>query len=73
MTETNDDLTGFSEAFDATINTLFPKALQMRPKCEECRRIGSGFGPRHNGSRHCESGSIASGGDRAHCTCDTCF
>lgn len=27
----------------------------------------------HNGSPRCRSGSIASGGHRAHCTCDTCF
>lgn len=27
----------------------------------------------HNGSRMCQSGSIASGGNRAHCTCDRCF
>jgi len=29
--------------------------------------------PRHKGSRFCRSGSIASGGEREHCTCDTCF
>jgi len=27
----------------------------------------------HNGSRLCKSGSIASGGTRAHCTCDYCY
>jgi hypothetical protein len=31
------------------------------------------FAPRHEGSVHCRSGSIASGGTHAHCTCDTCF
>lgn len=30
-------------------------------------------GPNHDGSKACESGSIASGGPRAHCTCDTCY
>jgi len=27
----------------------------------------------HNGSKGCQSGSIASGGTRAHCTCDRCY
>jgi hypothetical protein len=40
--------------------------------CETVREEG-GFGPSHNGSPLCRSGSIASGGTRAHCTCDTCF
>lgn len=31
------------------------------------------FGPSRNGSRNCRSGSIASGGKSAYCTCDTCF
>jgi hypothetical protein len=29
--------------------------------------------PRHEGSRMCKSGSIASGGTRAHCSCDSCY
>lgn len=32
-----------------------------------------GMAPSFEGSRKCESGSIASGGDRWHCTCDRCF
>jgi len=28
---------------------------------------------RHNGWKSCKSGSIASGGTRAHCTCDYCY
>jgi hypothetical protein len=31
------------------------------------------FGPRREGSPRCQSGSIASGGQREYCTCDTCF
>jgi hypothetical protein len=31
------------------------------------------FGPRREGSSSCESGSIASGGERAYCTCDRCW
>jgi hypothetical protein len=42
------------------------------PTCEYIKKH-DGFGPRHNGSSECESGSIASGGENAHCTCDTCF
>jgi hypothetical protein len=45
-------------------------------ECRGCRQHWSrshGGGPKHNGSRMCESGSIASGGKNAHCTCDTCF
>lgn len=42
--------------------------------CRLCRAIAEeGFGPSHNGSKRCESGSIASGGDKSHCSCDTCF
>ena len=29
--------------------------------------------PSHEGSRMCKSGSIASGGTRAHCSCDYCY
>lgn len=41
--------------------------------CATCEQIGDGFGPSHDGSPRCESGSLASGGTHAHCTCDTCF
>jgi len=41
--------------------------------CSEIRIKYNGFGPSHNGSKLCESGSIASGGKNAHCTCDWCF
>lgn len=39
--------------------------------CPTCFR--GGFAPSHDGSSRCESGSIASGGSRAHCSCDVCF
>lgn len=29
--------------------------------------------PSHEGARMCKSGSIASGGARAHCSCDYCY
>lgn len=43
--------------------------------CKQCEnnKKGSGITPTHNGSRYCQSGSIASGGKNAHCTCDLCF
>jgi hypothetical protein len=41
--------------------------------CEDIASKDDGYGPSHRGSIRCESGSIASGGRRSHCTCDTCF
>lgn len=52
------------------------KDIEKYPDCETCKLIHevyNGFGPSHEGSKRCESGSIASGGDRAHCTCSVCF
>ncbi len=40
--------------------------------CSTCVKY-AGQGPSHNGSRNCSSGSIASGGTRAHCSCDCCY
>lgn len=31
------------------------------------------MGPYKEGSKRCESGSIASGGTNTYCTCDVCF
>ncbi len=31
------------------------------------------YAPTRKGSTRCESGSIASGGGRSFCTCDTCY
>jgi hypothetical protein len=42
-----------------------------RKECSECKYRNNG--PSHNGSKNCESGSIASGGDKSHCSCDVCF
>lgn len=47
------------------------KRLGFDPECPGC--LETGMRPSHNGSRSCESGSLASGGKNAHCTCDTCF
>jgi DNA-damage-inducible protein D len=40
------------------------------PDCLEC---GSGNSASHSGSVECTSGSLASGGDVAHCRCDYCY
>ena len=37
------------------------------PECEACLKYSVFDGPRHEPSKHCESGG------RAHCTCDVCF
>ncbi len=56
---------------------LVGEGAKAQPKarpCKMCEAVkAEGLGPSHNGSRSCRSGSIASGGDRAHCTCDACF
>lgn len=41
--------------------------------CEKCRRFNKFGGPSHDGSAACQSGSIASGGTRAHCSCEACW
>ncbi len=45
----------------------------LEAACPVCSQIGAGFGPSHDGSPLCRCGSLASGGHRAHCSCDTCF
>jgi len=46
-------------------------AIFGKKECEGCKE--QGMYPSHNGSAMCQSGSIASGGKKAHCTCDACF
>lgn len=41
--------------------------------CNTCRTYANQMHPSHAGSSQCESGSLASGGNRTHCTCDACF
>jgi len=48
-----------------------PPAYSDNPDCVVCQRGGPG--PSHNGSPRCRSGSPASGGRHAHCSCDTCY
>lgn len=51
------------------------KAALIEASCPTCRRVATegGLAPSHDGSPRCQSGSIASGGDYAHCSCGTCF
>ena len=50
------------------------KAAIARATCKTCTAYkDEAMCPRHDGSANCQSGSIASGGHRSHCTCDTCF
>jgi len=44
---------------------------QAKKVCKTCEETG--MVPNHNGSGNCESGSIASGGTRKHCTCSACW
>lgn len=43
--------------------------------CGSCKsRLNDrGMEPSHAGTERCESGSLASGGNRTHCSCDVCF
>jgi hypothetical protein len=46
-----------------------PAAPDAVPGCSEC---AGGNPASHYGSKDCTSGSLASGGSVAHCTCDAC-
>ncbi len=56
---------------DKLVPGPYPAPLPGCAECEEGKKYE--IFPDHRGSRYCRSGSLASGGDRAHCTCDTCF
>lgn len=66
-------------AFDDELEELlanYGMIFDIDPKlvCLTCERHArEGVGPSHEGSARCQSGSIASGGTKAHCTCDVCF
>lgn len=62
------------------------RGYDASPGCPTCRLVVEecrGFGPRHDGSPGCRNQmrgeqphagcSIASGGERTHCSCDGCF
>lgn len=52
-----------------------PKVKATPRFCEprDCSGCRDKSGPSHDGSVRCKSGSIASGGKNAHCSCDTCY
>jgi DNA-damage-inducible protein D len=65
-----DDLES-QRVIEAEFMTSLPEApaRDFFPECPECR---SGNQNAHSGSVQCTSGSIASGGDVAHCDCEFC-
>ena len=71
--ETGDPVEVPCETMDEAelVARLFEGAAEaVTVPCSSCE---DGSPVPHNGSRYCESGSIASGGNKAHCTCDVCF
>ena len=54
--------------------TCMAHELALKSSCASCEsQRGGQMGPTHRGSSFCESGSIAGGGNKSHCTCDVCF
>ena len=70
----------FAQGWDiATRNPFLKKSIYWdwfeEKDCKQCRAgLIDSFGPSHNGSSMCRMRtSIASGGNRSHCTCRACF
>lgn len=62
------------DAYGLAYQILSPKGVVVYDsECPTCAGRLSGYGPGHAGSPTCESGAIAAGGTRAHCSCDVCF
>jgi hypothetical protein len=57
----------------AIARETFRRKEAERAVCPECIANKGKMHPSHHGSSMCESGSIASGGTRAHCSCNACF
>lgn len=56
------------------VDIMATKDLERNPDCKGCQyNVKTGWGPSHDGSKFCESHSLASGGKNDHCTCDRCF
>lgn len=51
----------------------FDEKIAIEDACQICAENCGKIYPSHRGSSRCESGSIASGGNKTHCTCDICF
>lgn len=66
-----DDVDGERRAEQLYLEQTRPDiAPDAVPGCSEC---AGGNPARHYGSASCKSGSIASGGDVPHCTCEFCY
>lgn len=65
------DVQGMHRDADSNPVMVCQASKYGKQECEGCKR--EGMYPSHNGSSMCKSGSIASGGNKAHCTCDVCF
>lgn len=61
----------FVRALAAENGWALDRSVRDEKACSTCQETG--MRPSHNGSKRCESGSIASGGPNAHCSCDRCF
>ena len=60
--------------FGDPVASAFISAYYLNRDCKACLTLAKGHvGPSHDGLLSCRSGSIASGGTKAHCTCDACF
>ena len=66
-----DDLNRQREIEEQTMNELLP--LRSEDAVPGCSLCAAGDPSSHNGSPHCTSGSLASGGTVAHCKCDQCY
>jgi hypothetical protein len=63
----------FAECSDCIRKRLIPEdGGDFLSGCVHCESPGT-FKPSHMGIVSCRSGSLASGGTMAHCTCDSCF
>lgn len=64
----NDELDAWTRSREAT------KRITEKMECNSGRcDPNDPYGPSHDGSTRCQSGSLASGGTRSHCTCDACY
>ena len=65
------------ERTNALIDKLRAENARLRSEiehlCPACIKYAGQMNPGHFGSQFCESGALAAGGTRSHCTCDFCF
>ena len=66
------------ERYREAVDARDPVALkelhkQIVEACGYCQKYKGQMAPSHFGSAWCQSGSLASGGHRSHCSCNSCF